>query len=155
MTKTITLPNGRSYRVVGGAPAAPTAAKGKKRALRTPPLDGAAVASGTLTLTTTPPSVNALFYNRKSGGRGKTLVYRNWQRDALTELSLHPHWHVPGRVAVRIQVGAARGDIDNRVKATLDLLVRAGRIMDDRLVFSVKAKRAAIDGTVIEIEAAT
>jgi Holliday junction resolvase RusA-like endonuclease len=146
--------NGREFPVVsGGAPAAPTATKRKARRQIPKPLDGAPVASGTLTLSMVPPSVNGMFFNRAKGkGRGKTLAYRNWQRDAGIEIDTQERWHVPGKVVVRIKVGAGRGDVDNRIKAVLDLLVSRGRIEDDKHVDFVSAERdASVTGASIVI----
>jgi Holliday junction resolvase RusA-like endonuclease len=152
MAETITLPNGRSFNIVGCSPAAPTAAKRKAYRQIPKPLDGAPVASGTLTLTSIPPSVNSIFFNRPKGkGRGKTLAYRNWRAIADRELRDQPSWHVPGKVVIKIRVGPARGDIDNRIKATLDLLVCAGRIEDDKHVAFVSAERDTFAGTSITI----
>ncbi len=111
--------------------------------------------SGTLYLSTTPPSVNAMYFNLKNGkGRGKTLAYRNWSASTNVELSSQPSWHVPGKVEVRIYLPAnTRGDADNRIKATLDSLVRAGRIEDDRNVVKVTAEFSYEQRTVIHIQA--
>lgn len=155
MTETITLPNGRSFNVVGGAAGPATAPRRERRPKVAKPLDGAPVASGGLSLSVTPPSVNGMYYNRpKGGGRGKTLAYRNWRRDALIELATQDRWHVPGKVEVRIYLPAiTRGDADNRIKATLDALVAAGRIEDDKHVSRVSAEFAPIENTVIMIQA--
>lgn len=158
MNDTITLPNGRSFRVVSrGAPVVPTASKSsaKARKPKKPPifLCGLPVAFGRLRLSTVPPSVNSLFHNRAKG-RGKTLDYRNWQAASDRELRHQPVWHVPGTVVVHVIVGTGRGDVDNRLKATLDLLVSAGRIEDDKQVVKVTGTRdLSIAGTLIEIEA--
>jgi Holliday junction resolvase RusA-like endonuclease len=154
MGETITLPNGRSFNVVGGARAAPTAAKRKAHRQIPKPLDGAPVSQGTLSLSVVPPSVNALFFNRPKGkGRGLTLAYRNWRAFADRELRDQPPWHVPGRVEVRIYLPAVtRGDADNRIKATLDALVCAGRIEDDRNVVKVGAEFSTLEETRILIQ---
>jgi hypothetical protein len=144
MGETITLPNGRSFNVVGGARAAPTAAKRKAHRQIPKPLDGAPVSLGTL----------SLFFNRPKGkGRGLTLAYRNWRAFADRELRDQPPWHVPGRVEVRIYLPAVtRGDADNRIKATLDALVCAGRIEDDRNVVKVGAEFSTLEETRILIQ---
>lgn len=151
MGETITI-NGRAFPVVGGSPAAPTAAKRKAHRQIATPLDGAPVSQGGLALSMTPPSVNSLFHNRAKG-RGKTLAYRNWRTLADRELRDQPSWHVPGKVEVRIYLPATtRGDADNRIKATLDALVCAGRIEDDKNVVKVSAEFAPIENTVIMIQ---
>jgi Holliday junction resolvase RusA-like endonuclease len=110
--------------------------------------------STALSLSVVPPSVNALFFNRPKGkGRGLTLAYRNWRAFADRELRDQPPWHVPGRVEVRIYLPAVtRGDADNRIKATLDALVCAGRIEDDRNVVKVGAEFSTLEETRILIQ---
>lgn len=157
MTETVTI-NGRQFRVVSADPRAgpwrplePVKRKAHRQINR--PLDGSPVASGTLTLTTVPPSVNGLFYNRGKG-RGKTLAYRTWRSVADRELRDQPSWHVLGKVEIRIYLAAnTRGDADNRIKATLDALVCAGRIEDDRNVVKVSAEFGQLEhGAVILIQ---
>ena len=150
MSDTVNI-GGREFRVVSSTPAKRSPAKQRMCAVCTP-LDGPLVTTGVLLLSGAPPSVNSLFYNRAKG-RGKTLDYRNWQAAAVQELSGQPRWHVAGKVEVRIYLPAtARGDADNRIKATLDLLVRVGRIEDDRNVVKVSAEFSPGDGTVIHIQ---
>jgi Holliday junction resolvase RusA-like endonuclease len=152
MAETITLPNGRSFNVVGGSPAAPTAAKRKAHRQIPKPLDGDPVSGGTLSLSMVPPSVNSLFHNRKKG-RGKTLAYRNWRAFSDHEIRDQPSWHVPGKVEIRIYLPKnTRGDADNRIKATLDALVGAGRIEDDRNVVKVSAEFSHNTSTWIAIQ---
>lgn len=151
MTETVKI-NGRSFTAVSSTPAR-TAEAMKKKPRRTIPLCGPPSDGGSLSLSMTPPSVNALYYNRKNGkGRGKTLAYRNWCTFAKIELGDQPEWHVPGRVGITIRVGGSRADADNLLKATIDALVNAGRIMDDRLVMEARAFHdASVAGTRIEI----
>lgn len=153
MTETIII-NGRAFPVVSSTPVKAAATVTKRKA-RKWPLLGAARESGTLSLSVVPPSVNALFYNRRSGkGRGKTLAYRNWSVATNAELCSQPPWHVPGKVEVRIYLPAnTRGDADNRIKALLDSLVRAGRIEDDRNVVKVSAEFSQVEQTVVHIQA--
>lgn len=154
MTESIVI-NGRSFPVVGGAGKAPTAAKKKAHRQIPKPLDGPPVSQGTLTLSVVPPSVNSLFFN-KTKGRGKTLVYRNWCAFADKEIRDQPSWHIPGKVEVLIFLPATtRGDADNRIKATLDCLVNAGRIEDDRNVVRVTAAFTAVLVTTIHIQRRT
>lgn len=150
MTETITI-NGRSFPVVSSTPAKARAKPRKAPVSRRPPLSGGPVENGTLALSMAPPSVNALFANSKKGRR-KTLAYRNWCRFANIELCAQPAWHVPGRVAVTIRVGGSRADADNLLKAALDALVSAGRIMDDRLVMEARAIHDdSVVGTLIDV----
>lgn len=157
MTESITI-NGREFRIVNADPTSgpwrplvPAKRKAHRAILR--PLDGEPVTSGTLILSMAPPSVNALFHNRKKG-RGKTLAYRNWRAFADQELRDQPSWHVLGKIEVRIYLAATtRGDADNRIKATLDCLVNAGRIEDDKNVVKVSAEFSPGESTVIHIQA--
>lgn len=153
--ETVTLPNGRTFNVVSWGPKPATLTKAKRKAHRaiTKPLDGEPVTSGTLTLSMAPLSVNALFHNRRKG-RGKTLVYKNWRIEADRQLRGQPSWHVPGKVTITIRVGGSKADIDNLQKSTLDALVAAGRIQDDRNVVEARAIHdSTISGTLIEIQA--
>lgn len=161
MKETVTY-NGRSFPIVSDGRAtrpaeglphqAPVKATKAHRMIATA-LDGLPVAMGTLSLVAPPPSVNSLFFNARKG-RGKTLVYRNWRAFADRELRDQPSWHVPGKVEIRICLPMTiQGDADNRIKATLDALVCAGRIEDDRNVVKVSAEFASVDTTVIRIQA--
>ncbi len=120
-------------------------------------LDGEARDHGVLMLSGPPPSLNGIFANARSVGRIKTAAYNGWRTLAHLELRKHGPWHVPGRIKVEIQVGRAgtRADIDNLIKPTLDLLVSAGRIADDRNVTDVRAffadEPGAFIGTRVEI----
>lgn len=154
MTEYYTAPNGRSFPIVSSTPAKLSAAKGKAR--RKIQLLGSPREAGTLMLSMCPPSVNALFFNKKDGkGRGKTLAYRNWCIFANIELRAQTHWHVPGKVTVTVRVGGSRADADNLLKAALDALVKAGRIEDDRNVIEARAIHDdTVIGTLIEIRVA-
>lgn len=121
------------------------------------PLDGEAAAHGVLMLSGPPPSLNHVFVNVAKVGRVRSALYRGWQTLAHLELRKHGPWHVPGKVRVEIQVArkGTRADIDNLIKPTLDLLVSAGRIADDRNVIDVRAfftdEPGAYVGTRVEI----
>ena len=80
----------------------------------------------------TPPSANALFHNRK-GGRFKTRAYTAWIKGELLALTSQRAKPVGVRAGVSIKLPRkTRGDCDNRIKPVLDLLVRAGILVDDR-----------------------
>lgn len=85
----------------------------------------------------TPPSVNAMYANRsgrKGVGRGriKTPAYLAWQRGELLALTAQRARPVVPPVNVTIALpNTMRGDADNRMKPTLDLLVKAGVLPDD------------------------
>jgi Holliday junction resolvase RusA-like endonuclease len=152
--------NGRRFPVVSSTPARngnPRIAKGKAHRTIERVLDGEPVTSGTLTLSSPPPSVNSLFFNSKKG-RGKTLAYRNWRVWTDREIRQQPSWHVPGKVKIRLEVYGSRADADNLCKAPIDALVAAGRIQDDRNVVEVRAihmdcEYSGVRGTLIEIVA--
>lgn len=88
-----------------------------------------------------PPSVNEMFRNVRGRGRVKTAAYNDWLGHAGWLLqSQHPA-PVKGRVVIVISVERVSrcADIDNRVKAILDLLVTHGVIEDDRNVVGFAA----------------
>jgi Holliday junction resolvase RusA-like endonuclease len=87
-----------------------------------------------------PPSTNNLFVTSQSRRR-RSEGYRRWLHDAgwRLKLQLPPTAAmcatVMGPVRVRIEAGLARRrDLDNAIKAILDLLVRHRVIEDDSLV---------------------
>lgn len=92
-----------------------------------------------------PPSVNAMFENRK-GGRKKSDGYKMWLADA-EEAYLKQRKHVKphtGKVQVVIMLKAADKrlrDCDNLIKSVLDFLVNHKIIVadDQRYVRSVMA----------------
>lgn len=80
----------------------------------------------------TPPSVNAMYANRKRGGRIKTPKYRAWIERAGWEIITQKPERIKGRYRVSITLPRIRGDGDNRIKAILDLLVSLCITPDDR-----------------------
>ena len=123
------------------------------RAILTP-LDGEERTSGTLALTTPPPSLNNAFVNGAKG-RFKSPAYKAWTWVAQADLRNQSGWHVPGRVRVCLLISRAdtKADLDNLIKPVLDLLVAAGRIADDRNVVSIEAEFADILGVRVSITA--
>lgn len=117
------------------------------------PLDGDAVDGGSLTLSMVPPSLNNIFANRRKGGRMKTAVYGGWLSVAHMDLRRQPSWHVPGKVKIALTFSRCdtRADLDNLIKPTLDLLVAAGRIADDRNVVGLEADFGDIFGVKIDV----
>lgn len=90
-----------------------------------------------------PPSVNGMYRNVPRAGREKTKRYRQWLNTAGWELKLAGLWAVHGPVSITIHVPKSMpGDVDNRAKGILDLLVAHRRIDDDRHVQSVTVMRA-------------
>lgn len=81
----------------------------------------------------TPPSTNNLYKNVKGVGRVKTKVYDDFVRMGIADISRQKVRHLAGRVIAilgveRMSDGA---DIDNRLKAMFDTIVKAGIIEDD------------------------
>jgi crossover junction endodeoxyribonuclease RusA len=103
-----------------------------------------------------PPSVNNLFNNRK-GGRYKTAAYEEWIELSGWELLGQRARSVRGTaVAVEIYLPwKLRGDIDNRAKPVLDLLVKHGIIDDDRKVDRLVIERDTrlTDRCLVEVRA--
>lgn len=77
-----------------------------------------------------PPSVNGLWFNKPGKGRVRSDRYRTWLNSAGWLVQAQRPGHMPGRVEIEICLPERNGaDLDNRVKATLDLLV-AHRIIE-------------------------
>lgn len=100
-----------------------------------------------------PPSVNHLFRNVPGKGRVKTQRYLTWCRAAGNEVLAQRRHHVAGRVMVDItcQRPSANSDVDNRIKACLDLLVDMALIDDDKAVQEVRCRWGAVNGAVVTI----
>jgi Holliday junction resolvase RusA-like endonuclease len=108
-----------------------------------------------------PPSVNGMFCNGAAGGkfgRVKTATYREWKRQAgLHMLVQGPLKKIAGPVNVSITISdRAAGDLDNRLKAILDLMVTHTVIEDDKkdIVRSIHMKWGEVEGARVEISAA-
>jgi Holliday junction resolvase RusA-like endonuclease len=104
------------------------------------PLDGEPVEFGALSLPVAPPSLNNLFVNGKKG-RFKSPEYKAWQVRSMLHLRKQAGWHVPGAIEIKLAFNRhqTRADLDNLIKPTLDLLMAAGRISDDRNVRRIEA----------------
>jgi crossover junction endodeoxyribonuclease RusA len=90
-----------------------------------------------------PPSTNALFANIPGRGRVKSAAYKRWITEAGWMLRVQRIAPITGRVRVTIRVqqtAKRKADIDNRIKAVLDLLVKNRVIEDDRHVEAVTAQ---------------
>lgn len=89
----------------------------------------------------TPPSANSLF-RTTNGKRYKTKAYKAWLSEGLVAIKQQKITHTD-LTGVRITLFVPRlslaSDIDNRIKPTLDLLVKAKVLKDDRYVDSVCA----------------
>ena len=81
-----------------------------------------------------PPSANGLFANRAVGGRTKTQGYKDWIAEAGWRLQQQHPGRIAGAYEIEIRVARTEGaDIDNRVKALSDLLVKHRVVEDDSL----------------------
>ena len=77
-----------------------------------------------------PPSLNGLFPGR--GRRFKSKEYENWLEVAGWEIARQRPAKYLGEVSVSLHVqDIRRGDLDNRMKGVLDLLVKHGIIEGD------------------------
>lgn len=90
-----------------------------------------------------PPSVNKMYRNVPGRGRVRSAEYVDWAAMAGWKLRAQHPSTIAGNVIVVIGVEReARmmgADIDNRIKALLDLLVEHGVIEDDKRVAAVAA----------------
>lgn len=82
-----------------------------------------------------PPSTNNLYFNRTSGGRGKSTAYLKWIKanEWLVAFAAQGK-RINGPFRLVIEVGKPdkrRRDITNLIKPLEDLLKRAGAIQDD------------------------
>jgi Holliday junction resolvase RusA-like endonuclease len=124
-----------------------------------------------------PPSVNSMFANRgvkgafdearkanrigqaRPAGRVKTASYREWRRQAGLHLLMQgPLQRIAGPVCIHVTItDRACGDLDNRLKAVLDLLVKHQIIEDDKkdIVRSIYMEWGDVSGARIEITPAT
>jgi len=84
----------------------------------------------------TPPSTNALFRNVRGRGRVKTKTYKDFIAYGLSAIRQQHVEPVKGYVVLVIGVERKnkRADIDNHVKALLDVIVKARVLEDDRYV---------------------
>lgn len=92
-----------------------------------------------------PPSTNALYRNVRGVGRVKTAKYKAWRKvaigyTAITQIGVLPRFERDFEVVVLIPA-KTRGDVDNRAKATLDILKTFGVISDDRHAQAVTIRR--------------
>jgi Holliday junction resolvase RusA-like endonuclease len=89
-----------------------------------------------------PPSTNNLFINVRGKGRIKSAEYRAWLDHAGLLLKVRSSKVVEGPFEVEVRLShKARGDIDNRMKAAIDLMVRHGRVPDDSKMWRATVAR--------------
>lgn len=101
-----------------------------------------------------PPTTNGLYANASGKGRIKTAEYRAWIIAAGVSAKAQSRERVTGPYEVTVSLpSATRGDIDNRLKACLDLLVSLQITPDDRRAQKVTAQRVPgiALGAVVEI----
>lgn len=105
-----------------------------------------------------PPSTNNLYVNRRGSlsGRRKGAEYALWLHAAGWAVKLQAGAFMPplisGLVAVDIQAPLnRRRDLDNSLKALLDLLVKMCIISDDNLIDDLRIRRAGT-GTKMTVE---
>jgi crossover junction endodeoxyribonuclease RusA len=76
----------------------------------------------------------------------KSKDYLAWISEAGYKLNSQRPGMVVGHFALHLWVGHNRLDLDNAVKATLDLLQNHGIVENDRLCVSLRVKREDSDG---------
>lgn len=112
-----------------------------------------------------PPSVNSMYRNitdrsGKQRMRAKTSRYRTWLNAVNWQVAEQAPQRIDGEVEVSIfckKTNKRREDIDNKIKAVLDLLVSNHLIEDDSKVVKVSAswsRNTDITGTLVIYEAA-
>lgn len=105
-----------------------------------------------------PPSVNNLFINR-GRGRAPSERYTAWKADAAFALMKQGKRSLSGPVVFRVKVTPPdnrRRDLDNLLKAPLDLCVQHGVIQDDSLIRRIEIEwgNEKDAGAVVEISEA-
>ena len=100
-----------------------------------------------------PPSLNNIFFNRPHGGRSKTTEYKNWVELASWEIRKQRPKMIEGDAAIHLTIERpnAQSDLDNRIKAVLDALQKAGVLKNDRQIVDLHAKWGAVVGAVVNI----
>ena len=99
-----------------------------------------------------PPSANTI-YLAIGARRGKTKAYKRWLNTAIFECgrvlgaddpTRSNETMVPAKAAYGVKIAAGidrRRDLDNLIKPTLDMLVKAMIVPDDRWCDFVEARR--------------
>lgn len=107
--------------VAGGGPSAPSASP------------------ATVVTVPCPPSVNEMFRNKAGKGRVPTRAYEDWLGHAGWTLRSQRPRAVRGRTLLIVSVEriSSSADIDNHLKAIIDLLVKHDVIDDDKFVTGI------------------
>jgi len=94
-----------------------------------------------VTLSELPPSVNNLYAHGRFG-RFKTPRYKTWIESAGWEVKDQKPSQVEGPYAVTMRFGRKdkRRDLDNNIKATMDLLVSHRIVEDDSMCRKIIAE---------------
>lgn len=86
-------------------------------------------------LSALPPSVNSMYANIQGRGRVKSAHYKAWANvagwDLKNQRASIRRFTTPVYVTIAVAEPKRRCDLDNRIKATLDLLVEHQIIPDD------------------------
>lgn len=86
-------------------------------------------------LRTMPPSVNAMYVNVPGRGRAKSKKYADWLSaegwNLASQRRNFRYFKEPVEVSITVPDAKPAFDADNRIKPTLDLLVKHGLIADD------------------------
>lgn len=95
----------------------------------------------------TPPPSNNLYCNVPGRGRVMKPRYKTWRADAGWEVRVAglPLQPIFGPVKVELVIGDRRGDLDNRIKPVLDLMVDMRVIGDDCQVIEILASYGGAD----------
>ena len=108
-----------------------------------------------------PPPTNGLYRNTKDrGGRAKTTRYKAWQNNAILDLveqGITRQPIVTGPIHLVMVFGRPdrrKRDLDNLLKAPIDLLVSQGVIEDDRNVQSIVANWGVGKGVEVVVDRA-
>ena len=105
------------------------------------------------TLSSVPPTLNTMFPTAGKA-RVKSAAYRAWRTSAAWEIKAQRPIIYDGPIAVAVEMRrpTANSDIDNRIKAALDLLTGLA-FHDDRQVHLVSACWSEnVDGTRITVD---
>lgn len=84
----------------------------------------------------TPPSSNNMFCNSPNGGRFKSAKYTQWLDESGWLLASQKPGRIVGKFQIEVEIKRPthpKVDLDNRIKALLDLLTKHRVIGDDSM----------------------